>query len=374
MTNRFNLPELNFLEKAPEKIEAEMLNHITEATGLTLMRADPRRKFLQGLVAFISIERNRLEHALRQNRLSYAEDDALDHMGFEFNTERIDAKHAKTIIAVELEEDRPPQAFVLDAGELVSVGDVYFALDNAIVIPIGENEATISATCTEAGEIGNGYLVGEISTLVRPKPYVKAVQNITVSGGGAERESDDAYAERVHLAPESFSTAGPELAYVYWAKTASADIADAFAHSPEEGRVGVYILMQNGRLPTQLELDEVANIINDKKVRPLTDFVTYHAPEKVDYEAFVTYWISNSNATVATIIQRQIEEEFQNYLIWQRSKIGRDVDLSELIRRLKNKGASRVAINSLMYVEVDKHQVAYEMNSSSLTFGGLADE
>lgn len=374
MTNRFNLPELNFLEKAPEKIEAEMLNHITEATGLTLMRADPRRKFLQGLVAFISIERNRLEHALRQNRLSYAEDDTLDHMGFEFNTERIEAKHAKTIIAVVLEEERPPQTFVLDAGELISVGDVYFALDSPIVIPVGENEATVSATCTEAGEIGNGYLVGEISTLVRPKPYVKAVQNITVSSGGAERESDDAYAERVHLAPESFSTAGPELAYVYWAKTASTDIADAFAHSPEEGRVAVYILMQNGRLPTQLELDEVANIINDKKVRPLTDFVTYHAPEKVDYEALVTYWISSSNATVATIIQRQIEEEYQNYLMWQRSKIGRDVDLSELIRRLKNKGASRVAVNSLMYVEVDKHQVAYEMASSSLTFGGLADE
>lgn len=373
MSNRFNLPDINFLDKAPEQIESEMLLHVTEKTGLNLMRADPRRKFLQALTAFVSVERNRLEHALCQNRLAYAEDISLEHMGLEMSTERIEAKAAKTMMTFVLEEDRPNEALTIDAGELVSVGEVEFATDAQLIIPAGENVGAVSATCTELGDIGNDYLVGEISTLVRPKAYIKSVQNTTVSAGGAEQETDDAYAERIRLAPESFSTAGPELGYVYWAKTASAEIADVIADSPVEGHVDVRILMRNGRLPSETELEYVEKIINDSQIRPLTDFVSIGSPEQVSYTAAATYWISKSNATVASIIQVQIEAEFQEYLIWQRSKMGRDVDMSELIARLKSKGASRVAIDSEMFIAISKQQVAKEL-STELTYGGLADD
>ena len=374
MANRFNLPDIDFLEKAPEQIESEMLQHVNEKTGLILTRADPRRKFLQSLATFVSIERNRMEHALHQNRLAYAEDNSLDHMGLEMSTERIEAKAAKTIMAFVLEEERPHEAYVIDAGELVSVGEVDFATDEVLVIPPGQSIGVVGATCTESGEVGNDYMVGEISTLVRPKAYINSVQNTTVSSGGAEQESDDAYAERIRLAPESFSTAGPELAYVYWVKTASTEIADVKAESPKEGHVDVYILMQNGRLPTSAEIQEVDGIINDSQVRPLTDLVSVNVPEQVSYEALATYWISKSNETVAAIIQKQVENEYQEYIIWQRSKMGRDVDMSELIARLKSKGASRVAINSEMFIEVAKNQVAIELPSSVLSFGGIADE
>lgn len=374
MSNRFNLPDINFLDKAPEKIESEMLMHVTDKTGLNLMRADPRRKFLQALAAFVSVERNRMEHALRQNRLAYAEDSSLEHMGLEMSTERIEAKAAKTMMAFVLEEERPFDAFIIDAGELVSVGDVHFATDAPLIIPPGQHIGAVPATCTELGDIGNDYLVGEISTLVRPKAYIKSVQNTTVSSGGAEAESDDAYAERIRLAPESFSTAGPELAYVYWAKTASSEISDVVADSPVEGHVDVYVLMQDGRLPSEIELQEVESIINDSQIRPLTDFVSIGSPEQVSYTAIATYWVSKANATVASIIQNQIEVEFQEYLIWQRSKMGRDVDMSELIARLKSKGASRVAVNSDMFLEIAKNQVAIELPSSELIFGGIADD
>lgn len=53
--------------------------------------------------------------------------------------------------------------------------------------------------------------------------------------------------------------------------------------------------------------------------------------------------------------------------------MGRDVDLSELIARLKAAGAYRVAINSEMYKKIEKHQVAID-NNANLTFGGLTDE
>ena len=40
-------------------------------------------------------------------------------------------------------------------------------------------------------------------------------------------ETDTALRQRVQLAPHSFSVAGPELAYVYWARSADPDVADA---------------------------------------------------------------------------------------------------------------------------------------------------
>lgn len=370
--SRFNLPDLYFLEKAPEQIESEMLMHVREKTGLTLQRADPRLKFIQALAAFVSIERNKLEHGLRQNRLSYAEDDMLDHMGAEMSTERLPAKYAQTTMAFSLEEERV-DALIIPMGTRYQVGDVYFESKEAHVIAPGTHLYTVEATCTEPGEIGNGFLVGEIATLVEPLPYVKSVQNTTVTSGGADEESDDAYAERIRLAPESFSVAGSELAYIYWAKSTSQDIVDAIASSPVEGEVDIRILMKDGRLPTEEEIKLVEKTVSSKKVRPLTDKVSVKAPTIRDYEAVVEYWIGRKNATVSTIIEGQVKAAYEEYLKWQREKMGRDVDLSELIARLKQAGASRVAVDSTMYMEVMDTEVAHP-TVTSLTLGGLVDD
>ncbi|SPT95549.1 Uncharacterized homolog of phage Mu protein gp47 [Lysinibacillus capsici] len=371
MTNRFNLPDLNFFEKDPELIEREMLLHVEDHTGFSLQRADPRRKFLQALVPFVSMERNRLDHKLKQNRLAYAEDDTLLHMGFEMSTERLEAKAAVTTMAIMLEEDRPG-IVIIPAGSLVGE-EPFFALDEDVVIPMGETVATVGATCIELGEVGNGFLPGEISTFVEPIAYVKSVQNTTISSDGVEEESDDAYAERIHLAPEQFSTAGSELAYIYWAKSASQEIVDASADTPLEGEIDIRILMRDGRLPTEEEIKLVEETVSYKKVRPLTDKVSVGAPTVVSYEAVVEYWISRKNATIATIIEGQVNSAFHEYQVWQREKMGRDVDLSELIARLKRAGASRVAVNSEMFIEIGKTEIAHP-TLTSLTLRGLADD
>ena len=371
MTNRFNLPDLNFFEKDPDLIEREMLLHVQEKTGLTLHRADPRRKFLQSLIPFVSVERNRLDHKLKQNRLAYAEDDTLLHMGMEMSTEKLEAKAAITTIAIILEEDRTG-TITIPSGTLVGV-EPFFALDENLIIPVEETIVTVSATCVEEGEIGNGFLVGEISSMVEPLPYVKEIRNTTISSYGVEEETDDAYAERIRLAPESFSVAGPELAYIYWAKSASQEIVDATADSPVEGEIDIRILMRNGRIPTEEEIKLVEETVSSKEIRPLTDKVAVGAPTVIEYEAVVDYWIARKSATVSTIIEGQVNSAFQQYQVWQREKMGRDVDLSELIARLKQAGASRVAVNSEMFIEVGKTEVAHP-TLTSLTLRGLADD
>ncbi|THD15381.1 hypothetical protein CI793_13525 [Anoxybacillus ayderensis] len=371
--NRFNLPDINFLEKSPEDIERDILFHIEEKTGIKLSNADPRRKFIQGLVLYIVQERNNLDYALKQNLLAYAEDEFLDHKGEEVGTPRLGDKAAVTTMEFILEEGRV-DVLVIPKGTRFLVGEnTFFSTDETVVVPVGQHSIQVPATCLETGEVGNGYLPGEITNLVDPIPWVKEVRNITVSSGGVEVEEDDPYAERIRIAPESFSVAGPEGAYEYWAKTASQQIVDVVVLNPSDGTVDIRVLLQDGELPSQELLDEVLAVCSDKKVRPLTDKVTVNAPEVVFYDVDVQYWILQSNASVLSTIQEKINQAFQDYLKWQKEKMGRDVDLSELIVRLKNAGAYRVTVNSPMYIKIEKHQVAKE-NVVNFSFGGLTDE
>lgn len=371
--SRFNLPEINFLEKDPELIERDILFHIEEKTGMIPAIADPRRKYVQAMVAYVAQERARLDHALKQNLLAYAEDEFLDHKGEDVSTPRLAATAATTTMEIELEEERV-SPLTIEAGTLFLVGeDTYFETRETVVVPVGQHTVQVQAVCTETGEKGNGYLPGEITELVRPLPWVKSVRNITTSAGGSEVEDDDAYAERIRLAPESFSVAGPEGAYIYWAKTASQDIVDVVVERPAPGTVDIRVLMKDGELPTQEILDKVFETCSDKTVRPLTDLVTVNAPEVVLYDVDAQYWVLKSSVSSLAAIQEQVEKALQEYLLWQKSKMGRDVDLSELIARLKAAGAYRVAVNSQMYKAVEKYQVAKE-NTVNLTFGGLVDE
>ncbi|MDX8367791.1 baseplate J/gp47 family protein [Cytobacillus sp. IB215665] len=370
--NRFNLPDVNFLDKSPEEIEKTMLDYIESKTGITLSNADPRRKFVQGLVLYIVQERNNLDYGLKQNLLAYAEDEYLDHHGAGVNTARLDDKAAVTTMEFVLEEERVDN-LVISEGTRFLVGEIFFATDETTVVPVGQHSIQMLATCTDKGEKGNGYLPGEITTLVDPIPWTKEVRNVTTSSGGIGIEENDPYAERIRIAPESFSVAGPEGAYEYWAKTTSQEIVDVVVLSPTEGTVDIRVLLKNGELPSLELLDEVLVICSHKKVRPITDSVTTNVPDVINYNADVEYWILQSNASVLSAIQANVEDAYQDYLKWQREKMGRDVDLTELIAKLKEAGAYRVKVNSEMYIPIEKHQVARE-DVQSLVFGGLTDE
>lgn len=371
--NRFDLPDINFLEKSPEDIERDLLMHIEDKTGFTLSNADPRRKFVQWAVALVTQERNYNDYALKQNLLSYAEGEMLDHQGESFATFRLDDKASNTTMEFILEPDRV-DVLPIANGTLFLVGeDTYFETQETIIVPVGQNTVQMDALCTEAGEKGNGYLPGEISSLVQPLPWVKSVRNITVSSGGIEVEDDNSYAHRIRLAPESFSVAGPEGAYEYWVKSVSQQIVDVKAQSPVEGHVDIRILLRNGELPTQEILDKALELLNHKQIRPLTDKVSVGAPEQIEYDTDVQYWIVNSKASMQSAIQKQVEDAFQTYIKWQKEKMGRDIDQSELIALLKAAGAYRVIVNSQMYKQVGEYQVAKD-NVTRLVFGGLTNE
>ena len=368
---RFNLPDITFVEKSAEQIEANIVNTYEQLTGYRLSPADPRRKFLQAVALIIAQQRALIDFSAKQNLLAYSTGEYLENIGALSETERLQPAYAK---ATERFTLSTAQQQTIPVGTRVTAGDnVFFAIVQGVTVQAGQTYVDVEVQCTQAGAIGNGYLPGEINKLVDPIQWVQAVSNTTESEGGAEVEADDPYAERIQQAPEGFSTAGPDGAYRYWARTANQLIIDVSVRSPSPGVVEIRPLLQGGNIPGQELLDEVLSVCSDRTIRPLTDSVQVLAPETVSYDITLTYYIKTADSSVATGIQAKVTQAIDNYKLWQKSKLGRGIDPSELIARVKEAGAKRVAVTLPAYQALEAYQVAAE-DQVTVTYGGLEDD
>lgn len=371
MSSLNNLPSIEFAVKDVSKIETDVITTYEAISGRKLAPGDPVRLFLQAIASIIAQQRVLIDYSAKQNLLAFAEGNFLDHLGALLETERLPAQPAKTTIRFTINSQ--PQTVTIPKGTRVTPdGKIFFATVEAKDIPSGTTEVDVTAECTTAGTIGNDWLAGQISKLVDPLPWVSKVENITTSSGGIDIETDDNYRERIRQAPEKFSVAGPSGAYEYWARTAHQSIIDVSIISPAPGEVEIRPLLEGGEIPGQEILDAVAEVCSDEKIRPLTDSVTVLAPAVVNYDINLTYWIDKSNSAIAVSIQNAVNDAVNDYIAWQKSKLGRDINPSELIARIKGAGAKRVEITSPAFTQVTLEQVAVASNVT-VTYGGLED-
>jgi len=369
-----DLKDVEFINASPDDMLAALLEEYTSITERTLAKGDPVRLFLMVIAeAFVRL-RNEINYAGKMNLLKYAEGDYLDHLGALTDTTRLEATAAVTTIKVTLSNVRERDTDI-PAGIRISNGDkLYFALTESGVIPKGETEIFLPAKCLETGDAGNDYMAGEIKTIVDPIPYVTSMANTTKTEGGAERESDIHYRERIHEAPEKFSNAGSYGAYRYWAMTASSLIVDVEPYSNEElaGIVRLYVLLENGEIPGDEILNMVYDAVNAEKIRPLTDKVECLPPKTVSYDLEVEYYIKDT--ADVTAVQKAAETAVNEFVLWQKSKLGRDINTDELIYKLKSiSGIKRIKIKSPDFVSLQSIEVAVA-NNISLTLKGREDE
>lgn len=368
-----DLPRLSFAERSPALIESNIVKTVEGLMDRKLARADPLRLFLLGVEAIIVQQREIIDQSAKMNILAYAMGENLDHIGALVGTERIGASAAHTLLNLVLSAPRET-ATSIPKGLRVTAGDsVMFALNETVIIPKGTVSVIGDATCTAVGSIGNGYAAGELKTIVDPVPFLVSAANTTMTEGGADVEDDESYRERIHEAPEKFSTAGPTLAYEYHAKTASALISDVSIDSPAPGEVDVYPLLKGGVLPGEEILTLVREKLNDRRIRPLTDKVSVKVPESVKYDIEARYYIDRSDATEAATIQTRAENAVQEFIAWQKEKLGRDINPTELYYRLRAAGVKRAEIISPAFTATNRKQVAIAENVK-VTFGGLEDE
>lgn len=372
---RWGLPTVEFLTTDPAKIQSEILTKYESLTGRALASGDPIRLFLLSIADIIIQQRACINIAAQQNLLSYAQGEYLDALGAYLSVERLADAKAVTTIRFTLSQALAND-YTIPAGFEVTNGVVTFAIDDEVIIKAGDMSAEVAAQCTEAGIIGNDYLPGQITTIVTPMAFLASAENITITSGGADQEADDEYAERIRLAPNSFSVAGPSKAYIYHTYSVSSAIIDVSVTSPEPGVVNVYPLLEGGTLPQDEVLNQVKEYLNGEEIRPLTDYVEVLAPTAKEYAINIDFWITSENRTKAETIRAAVEKAVNDYRDWQQAKIGRDILPAQLIHNIIAAGAARIDAATMTpsaFVELADNEVA-QCTGISITYKGYKDE
>lgn len=376
----FNLPDISFVDDLTlRELQTELITAFCEKyeeiTGekISLKKADPNRIILLAVAQYLYQGLLQIDRAGKMNFLKYSYGNYLRNLAALKGVEVKPAKQASVQMAFSLEEARDTVTSIPAGTRVTADWETFFAVRNYAEIPAGDTSVTVTADCTEAGSKGNGFILGEITTLVDPLPMITAVTNTDTSAGGMDEESDESLLERVYLAPSGYSVAGSEAAYIYHAKSFDPKIGDIKVTCPSPGVVDLRFIMSDGSLPSSSKASALLAYLSANNLRPLTDNVQAGAPTQAGYNIELTYYIRQSDLESEQTIKDAADKAIADYQLWQKSRIGRAINPDELISRLIAAGVKRVELTAPEYTEIDSDEVA-ACNSVSVTYGGLESD
>lgn len=371
-----NIPDVSFIDGLTlEDLQNQMISDFTtkylEITGkdIELSLSNPYRLILYAVTLQHYQMYMHLDNAAKMNLLKYSRGSFLDQVAALRGVQRDKGACAMTTLRFAV-DDVMPSAITIPVGTKVSGNGIVFATTEVGEIKAGQETVAIQAQCTELGEKGNGYLPGEISRMVDTIPFVDTATNIKETAGGADEETDDHLADRVYHAPSAYSVAGPADAYAYYAKAANPLIEDVYVSSPAPTEVEVRLSVQGGKLPSEELITSVTEYLSARDRRPLTDKVKVLAPDTVTYNIDMTYYIADAQKAVALEIQKKVQDAIESYILWQNSKIGKDINPSYLTHLIVEAGAMRVEINEPVHTVVEKTAIP-QIGTKTVTYGGI---
>lgn len=376
-------PDIEFVETDTETIISSLIalyEELQRAAGrenYQVRPGSPERLFISWLAAVIIQQRVLINETAKMNVPRYAakseNEDYLDSLAEIFkDTPRLPASPASATFRFYISEPQQ-QSTIIPAGTRISFdGVIIFATSEVLEIKAGETSGEVEAVCTQPGTVGNGLVPGQVKEMVDLFDHYQKAENITKTSGGAEKEDNESYYERMRESMESFSTAGPINGYIYWTKTVSPAVLDVAVTSPEACIVDVRVILRDGQEATPAVLKEIEEALNAADIRPLTDVVAVNAPETVDFSVDTTFYIAQPNKESAAAIERAVRAAVDEYIEWQTTKMGRDINPSQLTRMMMEAGAKRVEVRQPVFATVPEIAVG-KLQSKNILNGGLED-
>lgn len=381
---------IKFVEFDPGKIISDAISTVETELNENLHSGDEKRLFLQGLMPIVIAIKNDINNTANQNLLRYARDEKLDALGKDFyKTERLKATNAFCPGKVRLSVAQKDDYKIPSGIKITPDGDLMFKIKDDVIVKKGELEADLVLIASEPGAKCNGIDVGKINSIVDPIPYVEAIYNTAISASGSDVEDNNSYRERARLSMESLSTAGPNGAYEYYALSADNSITNVKVISPSPGVVRILVLVDGGEIPSQEILDKVYAECSPKDRRPLTDKVETAAPEVVDYDIELTYYLDKNFTIEEGSWRQQIEGvnldcedgAIREFIEWQQGEIGKAVNPDELRYKIQDaagyevnlrriSGVRRIVITAPEHIEIGENEIA-KVQNINVTYGGL---
>ena len=185
-----------------------------------------------------------IDDKAKQNLLKYARGKYLDNLALRYGLTRKKEEKAAVMIRFTLSAPRE-NVVAIPTGTRVTgaAGKIYFATDEYAEILPGEKSVDVICTSTSGGNAVNNFAIGELNLLADPIAYISSVQNIELPVGGADKEDDQSFAERIYAARNEYSTTGAEDAYIYYTKSYSTAIDDVVVKNPTDAEINIYILL-----------------------------------------------------------------------------------------------------------------------------------
>jgi len=180
-------------------------------------------------------------------------------------------------------------------------------------------------------------------------------------------ETDDALRERVQMAWEGLSVAGPRNAYILHARNASGQVADASATSPSPAVVTVTVQSLDGDGSASAELlATVSQALNDEDVRPVGDRLIVQSAQILRYQVKAVLHLANTGAE-SEVILATARQQLAAY-VNQRRRLGVRVSRSGIDAALHVAGVAWVELQDWQDLTPTEAQAAY-CSASSVTLG-----
>jgi phage-related baseplate assembly protein len=322
-----------FVDADPAATLSKILVDFELLTGKTIEPSQPEYAIASCIAYHKTLTMNRINEAGKSMLVDFSIAPVLDYIAALFNITRLPAEGAVCTLGFNIVSGHLAVTIPLGTRVASKDGNVIFATDDDVVVPVGTDYVEVTATCQTVGSSGNNYAVNAITELMDPYAYISSVSNKDITSGGSSEETDDELRARVKLATSKFSVAGSTNAYIYWAKSASSLIADVAiatfndfmpivnyaSYDPDvaykfgdtvikngvfavcivpnkgvdpiidtdywvkPGEVHIFSLLDNGVLPTKAINDKILNILTANNIRPLTDSVFVKTPSEQKY-------------------------------------------------------------------------------------------
>ncbi len=293
--------------------------------------------------------RTRLNNMAKSQLLAFAKSADLDHLG----TTRYGV--------LRLEGSKPYAAFTFSLSVALTY-DVTLRAGLQLTDTKGAFALLLADVTIAAGELSSTGIVElqsfteasalKTETIVTPLPYVATATQDETFHEGADVEDDERYRERVWLSREHKSTAGSDLTYKYFSKTADARVADVKIIDDTVGTVKVYLLSNiDPYTADQVMIDRVNAALNKEEVRPLTDSVQVNSATIINGSivADIVLYDMTYETNVRELIQSRIDA---NTMIF-----GKSLSIAKQYGLLESEQVKDVTITNPAAINASAHEV-----------------
>jgi len=364
--------DIAFVSVDADEIYSLIIGNLTSAVGEDLFPGDERRIFGEAMAATAVSLLNYLNDGARQRFLRYARGTTLDALGERVGVARIIAKPAVVTVRFSLQQIRTGGTIIPQNTKVADNRSMMFTTNEVAVIEAGKSYVDVICSSVAGGAAYNGIAPGSINRLIDLVPGIASVSNMTTSAGGDDGEEyteagDDHFRGRIRLASGSFSVAGSEQAYRFWALSADPNIAAVSIANPSDGVIQIVPIMAGGAMPTQDVLNRIVEICSDDKVRPITDQVLATTPNPHDFDINIVYYttVESENAVVQSV--ESSGGALDRYTEWQITDLGRDINPDQLRRLVLDAGALRLDVTDPVFMPIDEYSVAQFSGNLTVT-------